>query len=150
MACLVGFGAFRGSVRANHPAVGGGRFARRGGQAVEVLEHAVDDLAAARLAAGRGLGQDGDEIAGLLGNLAPAGGGRGDEQLLELAAALPQGRLIGLNIGETAADLGRPLLGQPAVLIEGDGLIDPGVFPPCRVRAPPAGVRTPACGRRRW
>src|SRR6185295_13229734 len=95
----------------------------------EILEHAVDDLLAARFAARRGLGQDGDEIARLLRGFAPAGGGRCDEKLLELAAALPQRGLIGCNLGETAADVRGPLLRQAAVFVERYGFVGHGSLP---------------------
>src|SRR3954454_18119227 len=99
---------------------GSGRAGGSAGQPGEVREDVRDDLPPARILSFRGLGEDGDQVARLLGRLLPGRRGCGEEVPLQLRLALLQGRPLGLDLGAEPADLGRLLGGHAAVLVEHD------------------------------
>src|SRR3954471_19303087 len=115
---------------------GSGRAGRPAGQPGEVGEDVRDDLPPARILPLGGLGEDGDQVARLLGRLLPGRRGRGEEVPLQLRLALLQGRPLGLDLGAEPADLGRLLGGHAAVLVEHDRRIVAHVGPSSPASSP--------------
>ena len=119
---------------------------------IEVGQHTVDQLAPTWIRRGCALGEEAQQITGLLDRLRPVRSGSGREQILKLGLTRVQRGLISLDFGLQPSKLGCLLGRHPAVRVEASRLIKHGPIPPY----PPRGrhlvpkLARPAVGPAFW
>src|ERR1700751_5681344 len=93
------------------------------GEALEVLQHIRDQRLPARVLPGRRRGKELEQVAHLLGGVAPTQCRGGNEMGFQLVLTNPQRPFVGLDFGEEPPQLGRLLGHHAAVSVKLDGSV---------------------------